>query len=220
MTIFPIHNHTQRAVIAVSVICSILPVVAVSLRIISHRVAHRSLSCSDCCAVLAAVFAVGFQAVFITGVVQCGVGWGHVSDIFAAYGTAPIEKLLKLNLALELCWALSLSLSKTSILLLYGQLFRDSYMVVASRVIATVVLLWAVEVVLASLLICQPIPENWKHVPGGHCGDQITIYFINGLANLATDLTVILLPLPHLYRLRMPKHTKVVLSIVLSLGLL
>lgn len=220
MTIFPIHNHTQRAVLAVSIICSILPVVAVSLRIISHRVAHRSLSCSDCCAVLAAVFAVGFHAVLITGVAQCGVGWGHVSDLVAAYGAAPIEKLLKLNLALELSWALSLSLSKTAILLLYGQLFRDSYMVVASRATAAVVLLWMVEVVVASLLMCQPIAENWTHIPGGHCGNQITIYFINGLVNLATDLTVILLPLPHLYRLRMPKHTKVGLGIVLSLGLL
>lgn len=220
MAIFPIHNHKQRAVLAVSIISSILPLVAVSLRIISNRVAHRSLSCSDCCAVLAAAFAVVFHAVLITGVAQCGVGWGHVSDLVATYSAAPIEKLLKLNLALELCWALSLSFSKTAILLLYGQLFRDSYMVVASRLTAAVVLLWAVEVVLASLLMCQPIAENWKHVPGGHCGDRITIYFVNGLVNLATDLTVILLPLPQLYRLRMPKHTKMALAMVLSLGLL
>lgn len=220
MTIFPIHNHLQRAILIVSSICIILPAAAVLLRIASHRIARRSLSCSDCCAILAGAFAVGFHAVLITSVVQCGVGWGHVSDIMAEYSWAPVEKLLKLNLAFELCWALSLSFSKTSILLLYGQLFRGSYMCWASRATICVVLLWAVEAVLASLLMCRPFPENWTHVPGGHCRDQITIYYINGLVNLATDMTVIVLPLPHLYRLRLPKQTKVTLSIVLSLGLL
>lgn len=220
MAIFPIRNHMQRAILFVCSICILLPAVAVLLRITSHRLARRSLSCSDACAILAGAFAVGFHAVFITSVVQCGVGWGHVPEIIAGYGRAPIEKLFKLNLAFELCWALSLSFSKTSILLLYGQLFRDSYMSWASRATACVVLLWAVETVLASLLICRPIPENWTHVPGGHCGDQVTVYYVNGLVNLATDMTVILLPLPHLYRLRLPKQTKATLSIVLSLGLL
>lgn len=220
MAIFPIENSMQRAMLAISIICSIFPVAAVSLRITSQRIARRCLTHSDYVAVLATFFAVGFHAVLIASVVQCGVGWGHASDIVKTYGAAPLEKLFKLNLALELCWALSLALSKTSILLLYRHLFRDSYMVLASRIVAAVVLLWAVEAVLASLLLCHPISANWHRVPGGHCGDQVTIYFANGLLNLATDVAVIVLPLPYMYRLRMPKHTKVVLSIVLSLGLL
>lgn len=220
MTTFPIVNRMQKTLLAISILCSILPTVAVSLRILSHRIAHRSLTASDWLAVVAAALAVAFQGVQITTVVRCGLGWGHNSEVEAAYGNEPIHKLLQLILAFELLWGLSLSCSKLSILLLYSRLFRDSYVVVASKITAVFTFLWAVSVVLAVVLICQPMREQWVHVEGGHCGNQFLLYLIHGFLNLATDLIVVLLPLPHLYRLKLPMQTKICLGIVFSLGLL
>lgn len=220
MTTFPVIRGPQAAVLATSILASIIPVVAVSLRILSHRVACRSLAASDYFAIASAATAIGFHAVLSTTVVQCGVGWGHVAEIEAAYGPAPIHKMFKLLLVLEMFWATSMSLSKTSILLLYAKLFKDSCMVKILRAIAVFVLLWAISVILGGFLICNPVSANWEPSSDEHCGNQILLYFFNGLFNLATDVIVILLPLPHLRRLRLPKQTKIVLAIVLSLGVL
>lgn len=221
MTTFPIVNRMQMTLLGISILCIILPTVAVSLRILSHRIAHRSLTASDGLAALAAALAVAFQAVQIMTVLRCGLGWGHASEVKAAYGDRPIHMLLQQVLTFELLWGLSLSCSKLSILLLYCRLFRDSHSVVtAARITAVFTFLWAVSVVLAASLICQPMKEQWIHVDGGHCGNRFLLYLIHGFSNLATDLIVVLLPLPYLYRLKLPMQTKVGLGIVFSLGLM
>lgn len=111
-----------------------------------------------------------------------------------------------------------MSLSKTSVLLLYLQVFRDSYVVLASKITLVVTSLWPVATILVALLICHPIVANWKQIAGSKCGDQVTFYFVSGLINMITDFVVVCLPLPQLYRLRLPQDSKMGLIVVFGLG--
>lgn len=94
---FPIVTGDQKAVLGVAISFAILPVVAVCLRILARNIANRKLDLSDYFIMAACVFAVALEAVSITGVIQCGIGFGHMLDIVAVYGMEPVTKLLKVR---------------------------------------------------------------------------------------------------------------------------
>lgn len=216
MTTFPLVTGLQRGLFASCILFSILPVVATALRILAHR--HRPLNASDYCAVAATVFAIGLNVANIAGIVVGGLGYAHQDDIVAEHGWAPLRTLHRLFIPWEFLWAVSLSFSKTSILLLYCKLFPGSYVVLAARLTTAVIVGWAVGTIFSGLFICRPVSASWSFDRHQHCGDQVLYFFVTGAINLATDVMVLILPLSHLYRLRLPKTTKLGLIVVMSLG--
>ncbi|KAF3036126.1 hypothetical protein E8E11_002312 [Didymella keratinophila] len=118
MATFPVVTHDQRAVLGVALTFSILAVVAVSLRLLAHAIAHKKWTYSDYLIIAACVrrpetmttvstpnyvqvFAVGLQSVSITGVFEAGIGYGHVMDIVLEHGPGPITKLSQLIVPLQ-----------------------------------------------------------------------------------------------------------------------
>ena len=57
-------------------------------------------------------------------------------------------------------------------------------------------------------------------MPRGACGDHVLSYTVTGAVNIATDIVVLLLPLPYLARLEMAVYKKVVLVATFTLGIL
>lgn len=221
MTAFPIVNYRQRAVLSAAIVFSVVPTAAVLLRVIARRISARALNLSDYCAIIAAALTIALEAVSIAAVVHCGLAYGHVSEIVAQFGSTPVVTLLKLVIPLQFLWTLSLGFSKTSILLLYSHLFKsEHYVVVAARATIIMNVVWAAGTILTASLICQPFSKHWDTVSGGHCGDQVRSFIITGTINVATNLAIIVLPLPALYKLRMSICKKLVLVAIFSLGFL
>lgn len=148
------------------------------------------------------------------------MGFSHQDKLIQGWGEEPVHQLQKIVFSFELLWALSMGLCKASVLLLYIKLFADSYMVVASKITIVLMILWPAATILGALLICTPIQENWTTISKPHCGNQVVFYFTSGIINLTTDFFVVGLPLPHLYRLRLQKSSKIGLIVVFGLGLL
>ncbi|KAL4783836.1 hypothetical protein BJX76DRAFT_368090 [Aspergillus varians] len=222
MTAFPVETHDQRAVLGVAIAFSILSVIAVSLRLLAHRLAQKPWTASDWFIIAACVFAVGLQSISITGVIQAGIGYGHVQDIAMnpKYGTAPITKLSKLIIPLQFLWVLSLSCTKVSILFLYIRIFPVRWLNWSSWATISVIVAWAMATILAGCLICRPFAFNWDpSIPGGKCGNQVTSFTVTGVINLLTDVVVLVLPMPSLSRLQMAMYKKVTLIAVFGLGI-
>jgi hypothetical protein len=59
-------------------------------------------------------------------------------------------------------------------------------------------------------------PCNPKNVGGGTCLNNLAISQV--VLNIATDLSIIILPIPTLYKLQMPFRKKVVAGAIMSLG--
>lgn len=221
MTTFPIVNYRQRAILSAAIIFSIIPTAAVFLRILARRISARPLNLSDSCAIIATALTLALEAVSLAAVFHGGLAYGHASEITAQFGAVPVVTLLRLLVPLHLLWALSLAFSKASILLLYSQLFKaEHYVIIAARVTIAINVAWAAGTILAVCLVCQPFSKSWETVSGSHCGDQILPLVISGTINLATNVVVIVLPLPALYKLRMGIYKKLVLVAVFSLGFL
>jgi len=124
-------------------------------------------------------------------------------------------------IAIQLLWAVSLSLSKISILILYSKIFSIPAFIWMARGTGVVIIMWAMATILMGFLMCQPFAFNWDQtVPGGHCGNQVLSYKITGALNLVTDFIVLLLPMPYLYGLNLALYKKLVLMVTFAVGLL
>lgn len=69
-------------------------------------------------------------------------------------------------------------------------------------------------------LLCRPFEYNWnKYIPGT-CGDTTQAYEAVGILNLMTDLKIVILPMPVLWKLQLPVAKKVALTFMLGVGVL
>ncbi|CAI7652756.1 unnamed protein product [Penicillium glandicola] len=216
---FPIESSAQRQVLGVAISFSVLAAIAVCLRLLAHKLARKEWITSDYFIIAAAIFAVGLQSISITGVLQAGIGYGHVTTIAATYGTEPITKLLKLIIPLQFLWVLSLSCTKISILFLYLRIFPVTWVVRVSWATMGVIIAWTIGTILVGCLICRPFAYNWDQtIPGGSCGDQVTSFTVTGVINLLTDIVVLVTPMPLLYKLQMARYKKVTFIAIFGLG--
>lgn len=168
------------------------------------------------------IFGVGLQSISITGVIQAGIGYGHVQDIAMDpnYGLEPITKLSKLIIPLQFLWVLSLSCTKISILFLYLRIFPVRWLIISSYTTMSIIVAWTIATILAGCLICRPFAYNWdKTIVGGYCGNQVSSFTATGIINLITDVAVIVLPMSSLYKLQMALYKKITLIAVFGLGI-
>ncbi|KAL5339806.1 hypothetical protein BJX70DRAFT_139713 [Aspergillus crustosus] len=142
----------------------------------------------------------------------------HVGEV----DPSSVVVTLKAILPLEALYGIVMSLVKTSIMVFYLNIFgskRSFRMGVA--ITMTIVWLWAISVILETLLLCRPLAFNWDiTLEGGKCGNRNATYVVTGTLNLVTDLMVMALPIPHIWKLQLGIAKKIALSVVFSMGLL
>ncbi|KAI4259363.1 MAG: hypothetical protein LQ352_000772 [Teloschistes flavicans] len=126
--------------------------------------------------------------------------------------------LQKSLFAIIVCWPVAQSATKVSILLFYLHLFPTRKFRLAAYSLIVVLSAWALEQVLATLLLCQPISYNWDGSIDGHC-DSVAVNCIVGAAiNTLTDVIILVLPMPIIWRLQVPLRNKFILSLIFGFG--
>lgn len=73
----------------------------------------------------------------------------------------------------------------------------------------------------SSIFTCWPIEAYWMSVMGvqGRCMDNTSLTFSNAAINIATDIILIAVPMPLLWRLQIPRRQKYVLMGLFCLGI-
>ncbi|CAZ83370.1 unnamed protein product [Tuber melanosporum] len=127
----------------------------------------------------------------------------------------------KARYAYTLLYNPALMATKTSILVFYLGLSKN-YKLLR---IANWVTLVAVNVagLILTLLIafqCQPVSETFQtsHSPSFECIPTYTMLYASGPVNLITDLAILVLPMPILTSLRLPRKQKIILIVVFAAG--
>jgi hypothetical protein len=124
-------------------------------------------------------------------------------------------------LPLEALYGVVLGLIKTSIMLFYMRIFgsKKSFRI-GVFVTMVIVWMWSASVILETFLLCRPLAYNWDTTIKGSCGQRNATYVVAGTLNLITDLMVMVLPLPLIYKLQLNVAKKVALVSVFCIGLL
>ena len=99
---------------------------------------------------------------------------------------------------------------KSSILFFYRRLFPVNKLRIAtSALLGTIAALW-ITTALLSILPCHPVSYSWDRTQrGGHCTGNPGDFTIGvSVSNIVTDILILLLPLPVIWKLQLQSKKK------------
>lgn len=123
-------------------------------------------------------------------------------------------------MSFALLWNATVCFSKLSVLFMYTTLIPNRSLTLWARAIGLFVILWNIGNIVGGFLICRPLAKNWDFAQPGFCGSQRNYYFSMGVINIVTDIFLIGLPMPYLYRLRLEWRKKLLSMALLSIGVM
>lgn len=86
--------------------------------------------------------------------------------------------------------------------------------------LATALILELVEETMVVCLQCTPLRKAWTFGTPGKCLNLGSFFYASFGTRLVTDLVLFCLPIPSLWRLKVPKRKRAGIITILSLGLL
>lgn len=113
----------------------------------------------------------------------------------------------------------SLAMIKFSILLFYARIFPGRRFRQTLYLVGAVVLLSWVSCQFAAIFACHPIQNFWLSAgPSESCIDVQGLFIGQAIPNIATDIVLLVLPLPLIWRLQLPLAQKLGLLAIFTLG--
>lgn len=126
--------------------------------------------------------------------------------------------------ASEIHYPITMTMIKTSIILLYFRLFGVSkWFRMVLYVTEAVILSWCIATVLPAIFRCKPVPYGWLTPTVemiGHCTNIDAYLLATSVLNVIIEFWILLLPLSVVWRLRLPTKQKVAVSCIFLLGAL
>ncbi|KAI3401674.1 hypothetical protein diail_9338 [Diaporthe ilicicola] len=122
----------------------------------------------------------------------------------------------------EIMYMVALGLTKVAMLLLYLKVFPGQTFRRICFVMVAICLAYIISTSLATIFNCTPVSYNWTSWTGetkGHCFSFNTFAWAQSSLNIVLDLTIILLPIPQLWKLNMGKKKRIQLVLMFSVGL-
>lgn len=128
----------------------------------------------------------------------------------------------KMLYLLEQFYPPAVNLTKISILLLYGRLFPTPRFRRYLYGMGIFIVLWWMMNQVTNTVQCIPLHyfwTQWTRNPGkGHCINTLKYYRCQAFPNIITDIILLILPLPEIWKLRLPQSQKMALSGIFCLG--
>lgn len=125
----------------------------------------------------------------------------------------------KVDVANTFIYLCSITFPKLAITWFYVGIFTARRYRVAGYVTTGMIVATALGGILCSFFICRPFAYLWDPtIEGGKCGDVVGGYRYSGFPNVVTDVILLVLPLPSLYRLHVDLSVKIGLFITFLIG--
>jgi hypothetical protein len=152
------------------------------------------------------------------------IDWGtskglgrHDTDIPVSW----LECLHQTEYAFTILYNPALMATKTSILIFYLRLARNTQNLLRIASYVTLVIVNVAGIVLTFLnaFQCSPPKAAYTTVTSGKCISIVTLFLCSAPVNIATDLAILVLPIPVLTGMRLPRKQKTVLVLTFALGI-
>lgn len=112
-----------------------------------------------------------------------------------------------------------LGLAKFSILLLYLKLGPIRWFHVAVYITMFIVIGANFALIFAFIFACTPVKRGWDiTITEGSCINRAALYIATAVLNMITDILLLLLPIPIVVRLQMPRIQKLGLILIFAIG--
>jgi fucose permease len=109
--------------------------------------------------------------------------------------------------------------AKSSILILYLRLSRNAHKLLRVASWVTLVVVNLAGLVLTFFNVFQCVPVSQVFAPIGTCIPLITLYLASAPVNVITDIAILILPIPVLTAMQLPRKQKIILIATFGLGI-
>ena len=131
-----------------------------------------------------------------------------------------IVSMAKWLLAAEVLYAWNLGWTKLSLLIMYYRIFQVRFFKYTAYATGGFVMAWVVCITFVFIFICTPVEKLWYPEIPGHCINQVGTWIANSASTIFTDIVILCLPMPQIWKLHLGKTAKIGLTIAFSLGFL
>ena len=122
-----------------------------------------------------------------------------------------------------LFYSLTLAFTKISILFLYRRIFTTYWARRANSLLLWIVVIIGLWITASVATACVPLEAFWNWnlamTTKVYC-HSLNVWWTNSALNIVTDLAIVLLPMPVLTKLQLPRRQKYALVGVFALGFL
>lgn len=196
----------------ITIVCSwtflMIALLGVSLLIWSRRIGKIGLGLDGYLTILALAMTVALIAQTTWAIVDEGQD-DHEAEISRTKFALVIRSLL-VNQTL---WGLVNTLIRMSAIFFLKRIFGHA-LKWSVRSLLILSILYGLVVFLEIFLICRPMAVDWNAYNGGTCGDQIVSYLVLEVLGLLLDFTIVVVPIPWIWRLQIQWAQKLSLSII------
>ncbi|KAI4744585.1 hypothetical protein E4T44_15117, partial [Aureobasidium sp. EXF-8845] len=154
-----------------------------------------------------------------TGLFEKAVSWGAGTHVYDLSVADLYPSLLRGWVVAAVMYSVTMCFSKLSILLLYRRLFPISNFVKRWWVVTGFTVAYSIGGAFASLFQCSPLTSAWSlTVKADYCINTEKFYTANAALNVASDIMILILPIPIVWGLNTDVRKKVILTGLFSMG--
>ncbi|PKX99843.1 hypothetical protein P168DRAFT_261112 [Aspergillus campestris IBT 28561] len=205
-------DSLQRWAAATTIAVTVLAFVSVCLRLLSRWERKQKLWWDDW--IILWSMAWNFVVVgFIFAMIHNGMGL-HADTV----DPENIVLIAKFLVVAEILYVFNLVWTKISILFMYYRIFHFPYFKRWAYGIGTFIICWVITITFLFVFICVPVEKLWYPQLPGHCINQVATWIANATSTIATDLVILFLPMPQIWKLQLRTSEKVGLTIAFGLG--
>ncbi|KAL8698201.1 MAG: hypothetical protein Q9201_006699 [Fulgogasparrea decipioides] len=205
-------QNRGHEVLAVTIALFVTASFAVALRFISRAGIVRRISNDDYAMIAAWIISFGFSFSICYGT---SVGLGRHEEAIRPEEQAALRKS-------EYAFSNpALMATKTSICLFYLTLAKNRPIFKWATIATLVVVnLAGTALTLLNIFQCHPVSGGFQksRSPNVKCIDIIALYLSSAPINIITDLALLLLPMPILTAMRLPRNEKIIVIVTFSFG--
>ena len=131
-----------------------------------------------------------------------------------------LETFAKLQISNNIVLAIAIALAKITILNLFLRIFVQKAYRYATFAVMAIQVASMLTVIIIGVTQCTPLAYIWepqKH-PNGHCIDKNTFWRWGNFPQILTDIAILVLPLPALWRLKLSRRDKLGVIVTVCTG--
>lgn len=118
----------------------------------------------------------------------------------------------------QIIFACSITATRLSLLLFYHRIFPMQRFRTIAILIGCVLIAWWLSFLLGIIFSCVPVQSFWDRSLDGRCIDENSFSYGITAAELATNVAMLVLPIPWLWSLNLPRSKKLALGGIFMLG--
>ncbi|KAI3324020.1 hypothetical protein HD806DRAFT_496238 [Xylariaceae sp. AK1471] len=209
-------NNGGRVIAATTTIL-VVSTILFALRLISRSLTTAKRGWDDHLLIAAYFALLGVLTILYVDVTHAGLG-RHVAAVVME-DPNKLTRFFLLLYILELFYALSVMLSRVSVVILYLRIFTTRSAQIACWATIAYLVANCVAAYITAQLECMPLAYAWdKSIEGGTCFDEILWFELTNILNIVGDVMVLLLPLKTVWGLHTSTSKRVGIVAVLLTG--